>query len=92
MEVTKIGESFTIKDVRDSYKIEGDITKTVAGDALITVNVSTLEGEFITSLRGDFRTTDGKLSLDFRTDIDKYESQLEITTNVLDCVKTILNA
>ena len=31
MEVTKIGESFTVTSITDTYIIGGDITKTVSG-------------------------------------------------------------
>ena len=90
MEVTKIGESFTVKSITDTYIIGGDIIKTVSGDALFTINVSDLKEVFITSMRGDYRISDGRVKFDFSTEIDKLTEQLEVITTVIDTVKDIL--
>lgn len=92
MEVTKIGESFTVKSITDTYIIGGDITKTVSGDALFTINVSDLKEVFITSMRGDYRISDGRVKFDFSTEIDKLTEQLEVITTVIDTIKDILKA
>jgi hypothetical protein len=92
MEVTKIGESFTVRNVTDTYIIGGDITKTVSGDALFTINVSDLEEVFITSMRGDYRISDGRVTFDFSTEITRWSEQLEVITTVIDTVKDILKA
>ena len=92
MEVTKIGESFTVKSITDTYIIGGDITKTVSGDALFTINVSDLKEVFITSMRGDYRISDGRVTFDFSTEIAKLTEQLEVITTVIDTVKDILKA
>lgn len=89
MEVTKFGESFHVKETKDTYKITGEITKTVVNDFIISITTYTLNDEYISSMQGDYFTNDNRLRFEFNTNLDRYEEQLEIITLVLDAIKTI---
>ena len=91
MNIKKFGETFNVTDTKDTYKISGDLIKTVDGNVIINVGTTTLEDEHIANINGDYIVTENSLSYTFRTYIDAYDTQKEVVDLIMDAVKTILN-
>ena len=90
MDIKKFGETFNVTDVKETYKISGDLIKTVDGNVIINVGTTTLEDEHISNLNGDYFITDNTLNYTFRTYINTYDTQKEVIDLVIDAVKEIL--
>lgn len=91
MNIVKFGETFNITETKETYKISGDLIKTVQGDIIINVSTADLEGNFIATMSGDYLVSENVFNFNFRTSIDKKDEQLEIIKLITDAIETILN-
>ena len=91
MNIVKFGETFNITETKETYKISGDLIKTVQGDIIINVSTADLEGNFIATMSGDYLVSENVFNFNFRTSIDKKYEQLEIIKLITDAIETILN-
>ena len=91
MNIVKFGETFNITETKETYKISGDLIKTVQGDIIINVSTADLEGNFIATMSGDYLVSENVFNFNFRTSIDKKDEQLEIIKLITDAIEIILN-
>lgn len=91
MNIVKFGETYNISEEKDTYTIKGDLIITVQGNVIINIGTTTPDGEYISSMNGDYIVNEGRLNFNFRTSIDRQYEQLEIINLVLDAIKNILN-
>ena len=90
MNVTKFGETYNIKEERETYVISGDLIKTVRGDVIINVATTSKEGDHIADITGDYKVTDSDVAFNFKAPIARYDEQFEIIDDVIEAVKSIL--
>jgi hypothetical protein len=90
MNVTKFGETYNIKEERETYVISGDLIKTVNGNVIINVATASKEGDHIADITGDYRVTDSDIAFNFKAPIARYDEQFEIIDDVITAVKSIL--
>lgn len=90
MDVTKFGETYTIKEDRENYVISGDLVKTVQGDVIINVATRTKEDDHIADLTGEYRMPESEVVLNFKAPMQRYDEQFDIIDDVIAAVKSIL--
>lgn len=91
MNIVKFGETFNVTETKETYKVSGDLIKTVQGDIIINVSTTDLEGNFIATMSGDYLVSKNAFNFNFRTSINKKDEQLEIIKLITDAIETILN-
>lgn len=90
MNVVKFGETYNIKEEKETYVISGDLIKTVQGNVIINVATRTKEEEHIADLTGDYRVEGSEVMFTFKSPIERYDEQFEIIDDVISAVKSIL--
>lgn len=91
IEINKFGETFNIKEDFGTFVLAGDLIKTVQGDVIINAYTKDTEGAAISNINGDYRISDNRFEYSFKTELDKYDTQIVVMNSILDAIKTILN-
>ena len=92
MEISRLGDAYTINDDKGTYVVKGDLIKTIEGPIIINLRADEPGNSnvAISTLNGNYNDVSDELVLNLTTKVSKYNEQIDMIQSMLDAIKAVL--